>query len=312
MVVRFGLLFWTSALSLGMASAEADSHPLHTAHFVFEPDEGTAGVAERLAEVAEQKRQYVLSVLGTRDERTITVRIASSDEAMSRMAGVARPVREWIAGLAFSDRALIVLSARGNEVFQVTDTFEHELAHLYLDTAIRGRPVPRWFHEGVAMLIASEGVSERLKTAMGAAASGAWLPLADLESSFPGEAPAVHLAYAQAMLLVRSLTRRSPGNLPELIARVADGMPFETAFEQTFGAPVEAVWEQAKQQVGRTRSLIWFLTSAAVLWVVITGLFLYVYSRKRRRASLKRQAWEIQEELARIQAWHDSDPKDIQ
>lgn len=153
------------------------------------------------------------------------------------------------------------------------------------------------------MLVASEGVGERLKTALGAAATGAWLAWADLADGFPAEPPAVHLAYAQSMLFVRYLHRAAaPAGISALITEVASGMPFDAAFEHVFGAPVEEVWERARSEVDRVGSWVWFLTSAAVLWVVITALFLYVYARKRHRAALKREAWAIQEELARIEA----------
>ncbi len=298
-----------------LASPTARAEVFETPHFRFVPDEGATGVAERLARVAEDKRAYVLGFLGIHDDRRIEVRVASGEEAMSRMAGTERPVREWVAGMAFPDRALIVLSTRGNEVFHAPDTFEHELAHLFLDAALRGRRVPRWFHEGVAMLVASEGVGERLKTALGAAASGAWLPLQDLEDQFPADPPAVHLAYAQAMLFVRHLHRgAAPVGVSALITEVASGMPFDTAFEHVFGAPVEAVWDRAKGEVDRIGSWVWFVTSAAVLWIVITALFLYVYARKRRRAALKREAWAIQEELARLEALRRSgvNPDEVQ
>lgn len=284
-------------------SLPAGAREVETPHFRFVADQGAEGVAARLARVAEDKRTYVLGFLGIEDDRRVEVRVASDDEAMSRMVGTQRPVREWVAGLAWPDRALVVLSARGNEVFTVVDTFEHEMAHLYLDTALRGRPVPRWFHEGVAMLVASEGVAERLKTALGAAATGAWLSWEDLERGFPAEAPAVHLAYAQAMLFVRHLHRAvAPAGVSTLIAEVANGMPFEAAFKHVFGGTVEEVWERARGEVDRVGAWVWFVTSAAVLWVVITALFLYVYARKRRRAALKREAWALQEELARQEA----------
>ncbi|NOZ01108.1 MAG: hypothetical protein GXP54_04370, partial [Deltaproteobacteria bacterium] len=129
-----------------------------TTHFRFVPDEGSVGVAERLARVAEEKRRYVLRLLGAADDSVIEVRIASNENDMMKMVGSSRPVRDWIAGLAMADRDLIVLSARGNEVFNAVDTFVHELAHVYLRSALDGRGVPRWFNEGFAMLVASEQV----------------------------------------------------------------------------------------------------------------------------------------------------------
>lgn len=274
---------------------------IETEHFRFVADEGARGWARRLAEVAEQKREYVGNALNFgADPGFVEVRIASDDQAMNRMVGTDGPVREWIAGLAWPQRSLIVLSARGNEVFSVVETFEHELAHLYLGIALKGRQVPRWFHEGVAMLVASERVGERLKSALGAAATGAWIPIEELWDDFPAEQPAVQLAYAQAMIFVGYLHRASRGRgIGSVVQMVADGMPFEKAFALSFGGPVEEMWERAKGEISRTWSWVWVATSGGVLWFAITGLFLLAYVRKRKRARLKQKMWEIEAALVR-------------
>jgi len=231
----------------------------------------------------------------------IEVRIASNEESMMQMVGTRRPVRDWVAGLALSSRDLVVLSARGNEVFKVADTFVHELAHIYLRTALDGRSVPRWFNEGFAMLVASEQVGERLKTAMGAAATGSYIPLERLVDSFPVDPPTVHLAYAQSMLFVRYLHHHGGRDaIPSLLTEVRAGMPFDLAFNRVFDGSVSAWWDRFEDTLDPASALLWILSSTAVLWVLVTLLFLYAYLVKRRRVALKRQAWAIQEEIDRV------------
>ena len=269
-----------------------------TQHFRFVPDDGALGLASHLESVAEDKRRGVLSVLGVADERVIEVRIASSEDEMERMLGTDRPVREWIAGLAISERDLIVMSARGNEVFHATDTFVHELAHVYLDAAAAGHRLPRWFHEGVAMLVASEEVGDRLRTVMGAAATGSFIPLSELVDGFPADVPRVHLAYGEAMLMVRQLQRmRGPAGVRTLLGEVRTGMPFDLAFQHVYGATPESVWGRVERMIDPTASLVVFLTSASLTWVAILVLFLVAYARKRRNATLRRDAWGIQDAI---------------
>lgn len=287
---------------LAMALARDAGAELRTRHFRFVPDSGSEGVAERLARTAEADRGYVLKLLGIRDDSVIEVRIASNEDSMMKMVGTRRPVRDWVAGLALSSQDLVVLSARGNEVFRAGDTFVHELAHIYLRTALGGRGVPRWFNEGFAMLVASEQVGERLKTAMGAAATGSYIPLDRLVDSFPVDPPAVHLAYAQSMLFVRYL-HRSGGRdaIPTLLAEVRKGMPFDLAFNRVFKGSVSVLWNRFEDTLDPGSALLWILSSTAVLWILVTLLFLYAYVVKRRRVALKKEAWAIQEEIERIQ-----------
>jgi hypothetical protein len=299
--LRWPVAWIVAALTAAALPALADE--IRTPHFVFRPDAGAVGLAQRLAEDAEGRRRYVLGLLGIDDDRVIQVGVASDDDSMQAMAGTARPVHDRVAGLAISSRDLIVMSARGNEFFRARDTFVHELAHVYLDAAVAGRSVPRWFHEGFAMLVADERVEDRLMSALGAAATDAFLPLADLVDRFPDGEAEVRLAYAQSMLFVRFLQRESGGTgIASLLATLRAGMPFDLAFVQVFGDVPEAAFERFRASLDRWDGLVVFLTSAAVLWVAILLLFLWVYRRKRARAARKRELWALQEELARMQA----------
>ncbi len=289
--------------TLAAAPASAQPAGVVTPHFRFLPDAGSVGLAEHLASIGETKRSYVLGLLGVADDRVIEVRIASDEAAMSRMVGSDRPVEDWIAGLAHPREGWIVLSARGNEVFNATDTFVHELAHVYLESVLLGHPCPRWFHEGFAMMVAGEEVGQRMKAFLGAAATGSFLPLEELEDSFPGEPPAVHLAYAQSQLFVRYLQRRGDGaGIRSLVQALRSGLPFELAFERTFQGPPDELWRDFLRTVDPWSSWLVFLTSAAVLWVLILLLFLWAYVRKRRRAAARKAMWAMKEELERLSA----------
>jgi hypothetical protein len=294
----FARLAFGALLVLATPALASPPDEVATEHFRFEPDAGAVGLADHLAGIAEAKRSYVLGLLGSADDRVIEVRIASDEPSMERMLGTRGPVREWISGLAFPDQGLVVLSARGNEVFGASDTFVHEIAHLYLASSLQGRPVPRWFQEGFAMLVAGEELGERLKTFLGAAATGSFLTLEELSDSFPGEVPKVHLAYAQSQLFVRWLQRSTGGaGVKNLVQALQVGMPFDLAFDRTFGGSPGTLWKRFERTVDPLSSWLVFATSAAVLWMLVMILFLWAYVRKRRRAAARKAMWMLQEQL---------------
>lgn len=295
--MRAVVLAWV-AMFLAVAPVPARAAP-DTPHFRFDPEPGAEGLASHLAGIAEDKRHFVLGLLGVDDPRVLDVRIAVTEEGMERMVGSDAPVREWIAGMAFSGRDLIVMSARGNELFRATDTFVHELAHIYLDSVLAGHRVPRWFHEGFAMLVASEEVGERLKTALTAAATGSFFPIDDLADGFPVDGPAVQLAYAQSMLFVRWIQRVAGGDgIRRILGEVRTGMPFDLAFDHVVGGTVADAWKRFSRTLDPVRAWIFVLTGAGVIWSLILGLFLVAYWRKRRRAERRREAWELEERIA--------------
>ena len=64
----------------------------------------------------------------------------------------ARAVPDWIAGLAFGDRDIIIFPQRvlSYPYDSLESVVRHEVAHLALTARAHGAPLPRWFHEGVA------------------------------------------------------------------------------------------------------------------------------------------------------------------
>lgn len=282
--------------------AHADPVRLETEHFVFVHNGKGANLAKKLAEIAEGKRRYIrhLVALPPQGNEKIEVRIAINDKEMQAMTGAGGRVDDWVAGITFIGSDLIVMSARGNEFFKASDTFVHELAHYYLDESVGDRAVPRWFHEGFAMLASSELIGDRMQSLLAAAATDSLFPLSELDSSFPSKEPAVHLAYAQSMYFVRYLQRVS-GNagVPGIIDDMRIGMPFEAAFLSIWGRSPESLFADFRDSFSPIDSVIAFLTSATLLWALVVGVFMFVYFRKKKMAAKKIEMWELEEELQR-------------
>ncbi len=287
---QFGIIVLL-ALALASLVWAKTGVAVSTTHFRFEGDAGSRALIKNLARVAEQKWRYVEQVLGPVDAAPITVIVASTNEAMARATGSTHWSQAWIAGVARPKQRHMVLSARGDGFFNVTDTFVHELTHIALQDATAGHPTPLWFQEGVAMLLASEESGERLKTLFSAAATNSLFEIGELSESFPPDPPAVHLAYAQALLFTRYLLKQGHGTgITSLIGMVRTGMPFDLAIETVFDASIPDLHARFLRSFGRFDAWLVVLTSSAVLWVLLSGLFLYVYLRKRSRISRMREA----------------------
>ncbi len=300
-VIALMFLFLLTAPSTSLASGSGQVR-LDTTHFVFVHNGKAANLAKKLASIAEGRRKYIRYLVGLpqRGNEKIEVRIAINDEEMQSMTGAGGRVDDWVAGITFIGRDLIVMSARGNEFFKASDTFVHELAHYYLDEAVGDRAVPRWFHEGFAMLASDEIIGDRMQSLLAAAATDSMFELKDIDSTFPSREPAVHLAYAQSMFFLRFLQRVS-GNagVPTVIDRMRVGMPFDAAFLSTWDASPEQMFARFRATFSPFDSVIAFLTGATLLWALVVGLFVLVYLRKKRMASDKVRMWELEEELQR-------------
>ena len=78
----------------------------------------------------------------------------------------ARGVPEWVVGLALEPDEIVVFPGRilSYPYDSIESVFRHEVAHLALSARAGGQPMPRWFHEGLAVSVdAGWGVTGRLR-----------------------------------------------------------------------------------------------------------------------------------------------------
>ncbi|HSF38739.1 MAG TPA: hypothetical protein VLT87_03035, partial [Thermoanaerobaculia bacterium] len=70
-------------------------------------------------------------------------------------SGLALAVPPWVSGYAYSDRGIVVLLPSRTPSYpdsSLEDLLRHEVAHVLIARASGNRPLPRWFHEGTAMI----------------------------------------------------------------------------------------------------------------------------------------------------------------
>ncbi len=279
--------------------------------FLFHPD--GQGLARELSANAETDRAYVVHFLGIDAPERITIKIAATQQQMMDAIGAHHRVESWIAGMAIPAQDLVIISARGNEVFSAREVFLHELGHIYLHIAVGHRPIPRWFDEGFAMYVSGEPALQRLKTLLPAAAMNNLFSLHDLTKHFPSRQPAVQVAYAESMMFVRHLFNvYGRPSILNLIKGLHQGLPFDAAFRRAFGVDLVFVEKAFRRSIGSGSYLLVVLTGSGVLWLVITLILIWVYLRKREQGNEKIQKW--QDEDARLLAEYLSrlsDDKDI-
>ncbi|WP_437620739.1 peptidase MA family metallohydrolase [Sorangium sp. So ce1151] len=178
---------------------------------------------------------------------------------------------------SFGALRLAVLSASPRSGLAAPDlesAFRHELAHLALDEATGGAPLPRWFHEGFAAHVAGDHAAGRAQRLSVAALRGRLLPLDALEASLPGagDAPG-SVAYAQSADVLRFLVEgeRRQGFTRALDA-VRAGAPLASALEAAYASTdheLELAW---RADVARRYGFVpVLLGSLLVLGLLVAG-----------------------------------------
>jgi hypothetical protein len=239
-------------------------------------------------------------------------------EAASRLAGLFRagpPVRvilapegsplaaavpPWVSGYADPAAGVVVLMPAREPSYpdsSLEDLLRHEVAHVLIGRAAGGRPVPRWFQEGLAMIAGqSWGLEDRGRLTLALFADRR-IPLSELDGHFAGSQGMVQRAYAVAGAFVRDLVERHGPRVPgEVLSGLADGLSFPEAYRrasgETLAAAEDSFWD---------RQTFWYrwvplLTSSVTLWLAVTLLALWAMAKRRARDAAQRKLWEEEEE----------------
>ncbi len=229
---------------------------------------------------------------------------------VGRDSELSRSTPPWIGGLAFGADGTIVLFPDRAPTYpdgSLEELLHHEVAHVLIARAAGGRPVPRWFHEGLAMVAERTwGLEDRARATV-AVVGGARVGLDELDELFGRDRASRTRAYALSGALVRDmLQQHGPTTAAGTLAGIASGLDFDDAFARATGLPLrlaeEAFWR-------RTVWTHWIpiLTSTVVLWIGITFLALVAIRRQRRRRAELRQRWHEEEEIAAALARADAD-----
>jgi hypothetical protein len=204
----------------------------------------------------------------------------------------------WIVGQAFPSGDVLIFPARvASYPYDSLDSvLVHEVVHLALFERAIGRPLPRWFHEGVAVSVETGwSTADNLRLLL---AAGRGPAIADLTRLFQSAArPETAEAYRLATALVDGLRRRHGAGLPGAIAgRVGEGLPFSRAFRLETGETPEQAASRAWATYRTFAVWVPVLTSGTSVWTLILALaFVAFLIRVRQRARMRRR-WVDEDE----------------
>jgi hypothetical protein len=183
-----------------------------------------------------------------------------------------------------------------NAQHDLAEVFRHELAHVALEDAVGGRPIPRWFNEGFAVMASGETSFVRLQTLVSATFSDRLLSLSQLERNFPSNEDAANVAYAEAADVVRFLIRRQEVHrFRGLVSRLRDGETMDSALLNSYGEETAALETEWRDDVTRRYAFFPALGSGSLIWAVTLGLFAVGWRKKRKKAQATLARWRKEE-----------------
>jgi hypothetical protein len=258
-------------------------------------------VATQIRDIDRERLIAALGRAGLAPPRDARITLIPEDHAR------ARATPGWIAAQASGSRDIVIFPARIGSYphDSLESVVRHEIVHLALSIAAAGRPLPRWFHEGVAVSVEEGwGLGGQLRLMVAAARDPS---LTDLSRLFASDSqPENASAYLLAAALVSDIRARHGPAAPGAIAsRVARGAPFREAFVAETGESPEAAASHAWGAYRRWVSWIPVLTGGTGMWLGILLLAAVAFIASLRRRARQRRRWD--EEDLHEDGWDPSD-----
>jgi hypothetical protein len=259
----------------------------------IEAPPGMASEKSRMESLDFKRMENVIRLVGLKDT-SAPIHI----ELVPGSSDLARSVAPWIAGFAQQENVVIFPSRSPNYPDNtLDDVLRHEVAHVLIWRASSGRPIPRWFNEGLATAAERRGLRDQTQLFI-YLASGSRLSLHELDRLFEGgEADQTRAYLLSGALVQHLLSEYGETTGARILELVGNGASFETAFTNVTGrSPTTAEAEFWKRQHVWTTWLP-ILFSQETLWMAVTLLAILAIQRRRKRNAERRKRWEEEEKL---------------
>jgi hypothetical protein len=234
-LVRAILALLSVMVSWLPSSAYEPPQPVEKAYFVFHVD--NPAYIKPSDSVLTAARSRLIGLLHDSLDYKPDIYIVRDESYFLQLIGGSFP--DWGAAAALPSLKRIVIKSpdRFNLGRPLPELLAHEYAHLAVAKRIGFREAPRWFDEGMAMMVSMEWSWSDNLAMSNAAVFGHFIPLRqiDMVNRFPeGKA---HLAYAESYLALTYLVKQyGVSSLNLFLDQIAKGQSVDSALMASTGS----------------------------------------------------------------------------
>jgi hypothetical protein len=172
----------------------------------------------------------------------------------------------------------------------------HELVHAALYRAYPGVALPRWFHEGLAMMLSGELSFEENTVISKAIFFSRLMPLSSIDSvNYFGRGRA-DLAYSQSHIALLMLVEQYGMDvIPDCLIATRKNRNFGQGLRDAVGLTPQEFEESVRKYIASKYRFLFFFTDSLAWWVGIAILFIIGFIVTMRRNKKRLAAMEEKE-----------------
>ena len=271
--------------------------PVTRGHMVYYLD--VPGYLDKVDESLVDVRSRLQDLLADSLDFTAEIHLVTTEEHFRELIGDEFP--DWGAAAAVPSRNLIVVKSPDNFNIHrpLTELMAHEYAHLALHKRVSNGRIPRWFDEGLAMMVSAEWDMSESATMSLAVITGGLVPLQQIEwLNNLGESRA-RLAYAQSYLAVQYMYKEYGTELVNVFLDSLDaGSTLNTALISSTGSNFADFEEEYLVYLRQRFNVLVLVMDSMYFWIIMVAIFILGAVLTLRRRKKYYREWEEQEKLA--------------
>jgi len=270
-------------------------------------DEADARTVAGYAEDSLSRVSHDLGSSGAISEQRVPIHVFSSRGDFLNETGTDR--KTFVVGRAWSAGHTQRIEIDASGTYSRLETIvAHEVTHVIV-ARILGSQVtrlPLWANEGIARMESGEGGQADAEAVGDAISTGKFIPLAQIEDSFPKSNAPASLAYSEGSSFMEFIRQKGgPGCLKKLLNRVARTGDFDQASSELTGLSFDRLEGAWRKSVSKSYLSGWLLRNwPAVVGLVMALLCIAAYKAVQRKRKWNEARWLIED------SYYDAEPLD--
>jgi len=254
---------------------------------------GRERLARQFLENAETSLKQISALLGL-DYHGETYIFLANDESQWK-AVLQDRIPDWSEGVTQPELGIVYLKLKGDRRSPLV-VLKHELVHVLLGKHFSSGQLPRWFEEGLAMLVSGEELGGYASTLSRANLTGSLLSFDEVEQVLSFRRSKAQLAYAESFVAVKLLVESVGwGGIRDLLAVAAMRGSWDEALKTVLELDEKDLEWYVMRKIERSYRWDFLLQSEFVIWVVIPALAVIAFLAVRFRRIRTYRRWEEEE-----------------
>jgi hypothetical protein len=295
------LLLVTGAQSASANETSNEYRELKTGVFTLYYHPIDQGFAMDVAAVIESSRESLSREIGIRDFRNCKIYIANDAKQFYELAGSGFP--HWGGACANTEkRSIILKSPRWGDISKSPGaTIRHEMTHIGVGILTRGKWIPIWLSEGLAVVQSGlpMGLTKSGSSTLSmskALSTGGLLDFDEMESLHGYGSVSAGLVYLEAESAVKFfLEKYGRVALIQLLTQVGRDVGFPEAFDMATGGGYYRFEMEWKEWLEDNYGGYFLLDMSSWYWILIIILAGIAWIVKKRRAKKIIESWETED-----------------